>query len=575
MERILKFFKLILLTNHKKIFYYLIFLCLISNITEMFGFLMVIPLIMIFLNDGLGVIGVGYIDKFINEIINNDLGFNPLVIVIFFISVAFLIKLLIYSYTNYKIFTFSENIGIKISNKIFLAELDKDYSEQYKIGSSEKIRKTLYDTLQVAKATSGIVMLISEIILFILIFFIFLSIEVKLLYSFISIFILALIYIKFSKKFVLELSGSQQKKYTDWLRFLQESFGGIKMIKLNNSELFFSNAHRIVTQKYFQQQKKLDFIYLLPKIFFESLLLIFFLVIIIFTKFILNIPNNIVVPILGLLALTAVRLVPSIYKIVVNYQNIVQAEPYLNGLYDAFLSKKKLIKKNSFEMIEDKPILFNETLKIQNLCFQYNTGEFILNNINISILKNEIVGIYGQSGSGKTTFVDLVAGLINPTSGKILVDNFDISKNVRAWQKKIGYVSQETFLVDDDLQSNIIFSKKNNLDQRYLDKIIALLKLDKLLLNNKAGERGVKLSGGEKQKIGIARALVEKPDLLILDEFTSSLDQNSENEILSIVHNLKKEISTTIIMISHRKNPFKICDKIFKLINQNLFLETK
>jgi ABC-type bacteriocin/lantibiotic exporter with double-glycine peptidase domain len=136
-------------------------------------------------------------------------------------------------------------------------------------------------------------------------------------------------------------------------------------------------------------------------------------------------------------------------------------------------------------------------------------------------------------------------------------------------------VYQDTFIVDNNLRENILFSKKNLIDDEYNKKIIKLLALDDLITETTAGERGSKISGGQKQRIGIARALVAKPELLILDEFTSSLDIKTEEEILSVVDEIKKNLNTTIIMISHRKNPFKICDEIYKLENKDLFLLDK
>jgi len=148
---------------------------------------------------------------------------------------------------------------------------------------------------------------------------------------------------------------------------------------------------------------------------------------------------------------------------------------------------------------------------------------------------------------------------------KINIENFKSD-----WQKKIGYVYQDTFIIDKNLKENIIFSKNTSIDDDYLSKISELLKLNNIIRSDGAGERGSKLSGGQKQRIGIARALVYKPELLILDEFTSSLDVKSENEILDIIENLNSNIETTIIMISHRKNPFKVCDKVYEIKNFSL-----
>ncbi len=564
MNKILRFYDLIKFTNFEGRFYYLIFLSFLSIFAEMFGFIMVIPLTLTFLNNETGI-GVKFIDFIVHEILNNPFDIEPLVLIVSLISVFFVAKLILLTFSSYKIFSFSQQIGENIANQTFIFELNKPYLSQHVQDSSQKIRRTLYDTLQLSSSLSGLIMMISEIIFFILIIFLFLTINMKLFYPVLIVFIIALLYIKFSKNFIFNASKAQQEKYSGWLKFLQESFGGIKMIKLNNSEEFFSNIHKAQTSKYFYEEKKLGFFYIFPKIFFEFLLLISFVLVIVVTKFVLDIPNETIIPILALFTVTAVRLIPSIYKIVLNYQKIVQAQPYISAVYEVFKNKNLENKKTATY----GEIKFLKEIRIENLNFSYEKNT-IFKNLNLNIKKNEIIGIYGPSGVGKTTLIDLISGLIQPISGNILVDKVNIENFKSDWQKKIGYVYQDTFIIDKNLKENIIFSKNTSIDDDYLSKISELLKLNNIIRSDGAGERGSKLSGGQKQRIGIARALVYKPELLILDEFTSSLDVKSENEILDIIENLNSNIETTIIMISHRKNPFKVCDKVYEIKNFSL-----
>ena len=192
-----------------------------------------------------------------------------------------------------------------------------------------------------------------------------------------------------------------------------------------------------------------------------------------------------------------------------------------------------------------------------------------MENFSISIQKNKIIGISGKSGSGKSTLVDILTGLLKPDKGHILIDDkFDINDgNLLSWQKKIGYVSQNVFLLDDTIVNNIGFGLSD--EKIDFSKVYQVLKDVRLYdyfdsQKNKfqtiVGERGVRLSGGQAQRIGIARELYSDPELMVFDESTSALDFNTEDQILDCIKNLSKDI--TFILVSHRENTLKICDEV-------------
>ena len=198
---------------------------------------------------------------------------------------------------------------------------------------------------------------------------------------------------------------------------------------------------------------------------------------------------------------------------------------------------------------------------LRNIFFLFNI------NINLTIEKNDIIGIIGKSGSGKTTFADLLLGLLKPDSGKILI-NDEKSKNVDTQNFNFSYIPQSINLLDDNLYENIAFGNRNqNIDKEKMDKILSkadLDTLDKDLYSKSLGEDGIKISGGQKQRIGIARALYNEPNLLILDEPTSELDYSSEKKIMQNISEFKIDI---IIIIAHRINSLNICNKLLILEN--------
>ena len=192
-----------------------------------------------------------------------------------------------------------------------------------------------------------------------------------------------------------------------------------------------------------------------------------------------------------------------------------------------------------------------------------------MDDINLIVNKGEKIGLIGETGSGKSTLIDLILGLIEPLNGSINVDGVNINKNIQGWQRNIGYVPQTIFLSDDTLRNNIAFGiKEDEIDESRVSEALASSQLDTFVssledgVNTKVGERGVRPSGGQRQRIGIARALYNNPNLLVFDEATSSLDYETENEIISTINILKNK---TIIIIAHRLNTLKHCNAIYEL----------
>jgi ABC-type bacteriocin/lantibiotic exporter with double-glycine peptidase domain len=216
------------------------------------------------------------------------------------------------------------------------------------------------------------------------------------------------------------------------------------------------------------------------------------------------------------------------------------------------------------------PIKF-ASVKIKNLTFRYNNSlQPVLNNLELEIKKGDFLGIIGHSGSGKSTLVDILIGLLEPESAVRTIDGLETDANNRNWRSLFGYVPQDIYILDENFYSNVAFGEeKNEIDR---DRVIDSCKkanLHDFITSGKngydasLGERGVKISGGQRQRLGIARALYFDPKILILDEGTSALDEKTEEEILNGLHSLKDSIS--IIMITHKASTLKFCDKVIEL----------
>ena len=353
------------------------------------------------------------------------------------------------------------------------------------------------------------------------------------------------------------------------LRFtsINEAFGAIKEVKVGGLEQTYTKLFSKPTQVYHQSFASSMLLAQLPRFFLEAIAFGGILLIILFA--LTKTGNfNSVIPILSLYILAGYRLLPALQQIYGSLTQLTFVGESLNKLYEDLNNLR------AFDINQDQYAMpLNNKITLKNICYNYpNTSRKALKDINLSIPAKNTVGFVGVTGSGKTTIVDIILGLLEPQEGTLKVDGEIITKkNLRSWQKSIGYVPQHIFLSDDTIAANIAFGvDTKDIDQKGVENACKIANLNDFVINElpeqyqtKVGERGIRLSGGQRQRIGIARALYHNPKVLILDEATSALDNKTEQVVMDAVQNLNKEI--TIILIAHRLNTVKNCDTIFKL----------
>ena len=287
---------------------------------------------------------------------------------------------------------------------------------------------------------------------------------------------------------------------------------------------------------------------------------------------------------MGVYFFSATRILPSINRIMISFQDYSTAYPAAEVISKETLKLDNIKSEIAIDKTYDNKLNFKNEINLENISFKYaNTNRYILQNLNLKIKKNSIIGIYGKTGNGKSTLINVITGLLKPTEGSIYCDDFEISTNNRAWQNLIGYVAQNVYLSDDTIENNIKFENFTR-EKQINDQIKTNVFLERILidaglkefvdnldkgLQSKTGESAIKISGGQKQRIGIARAMYRNPQIFLLDEDTSSLDSNTEKEILTRLENLKEK--KTIIIISHKKDNFRMCDQVYELRQGNLF----
>ena len=354
------------------------------------------------------------------------------------------------------------------------------------------------------------------------------------------------------------------------LKLINQSLASFKELKISNRENYFLKSFTFITQGL----EKLGFfnylITAIPRLFLEVTALLSVVVVSVLLYLIENDTQSII-PLISLLAVTAVRLIPSLNAITTSLTTLRFRKPSFELIVNEInkLKEKNFQIKETTVNVNNKNFEFKNELIVKNVYFKYqDANKAVLENLNFKIKKGSKVGIIGRSGAGKSTLVDLILGLLNPQEGQIYVDDNKLHEVVDSWQSKIGYIPQEIYLLDDSIKNNIAFGiPKENINEELINNVLKVAQLEKLVhslpdkLETIIGNKGIKLSGGEKQRIAIARAVYNNPEILILDEATSALDIDNENKILAEINqNLSDK---TTIIISHRNNTVKNCDIIY------------
>jgi|TARA_B110000027_G_scaffold110995_1_gene119087 ABC-type multidrug transport system fused ATPase/permease subunit len=545
--------------------YIFIILLLISSFFELISISALIPIAEIiitgntsfeFANDLL----VNYENKYTkNQIIITILIF---VIILFFLKTLYLI---LFSYWTNK---FSQNIYKTFSEKT----LEKYFSENYLFfinnKSSDLIRNIILETKNVSALTFCYLKIVVELFIFFSIGVFILIIDFKTSISLIFFFLFfTIFYYTFTKKLIFNYGLIRQGSTAKLLKNLQEIFGSIKDIKLKRSENFFKNFFSEYLKMFVKAAYKSNTFNEAPRFLIELCFLIILTIIIT-----LNISDtdgiNSILPLLVVYSAAGLRLLPGFVKLNSYLQSIESYKPSLNLIY------KELKSQNVELNIKHKKYDLNDDFNLGDITFQNINFSFgkkkIFEDLNLIIKKNSILGISGDSGSGKSTLINILLGLLKLDKGKLLIDNLDIEDSLDQWQKSIGYVSQNIFLLDTTLKENIAFGiplEKINYDE--LNRVIEYANLTDFVqnlsngLDTNIGEKGSKISGGQIQRIAIARELYQKPSVLILDEATTGLDKKTEIQIFKSIEKLKSKI--TIIIVSHNQDTLKVCDEIFDL----------
>ncbi len=369
-------------------------------------------------------------------------------------------------------------------------------------------------------------------------------------------------------------------------KWLLQAIQGIKELKIMNKESFFQSQYDQYGYKYVGALRKSGVYGVIPRFFIEAISMssLFIIVAIVIYN---GAELESLVPTLSAVAVAAMRLLPSANRISGALAGISYSEPMLDkmienlksvsGSDEISLAANEVLSETGVE--EYEPITLNKEIKLDHITFKYPEGDKnILTDASMIIKKGEAIGVVGTTGSGKTTAIDVMLGMLNPSSGAVLVDGKDIKGNMRAWHDLIGYIPQAIFMLDDSIKGNVCFGEdKDTIDEDRLWKALeeaSLADFVKTLpdgVDTQIGERGVRLSGGQRQRIGIARALYLNPSILVFDEATSALDNETEAAIMESIDKLQG--TKTMVIIAHRLTTIENCDHVYRVENEKITKE--
>jgi len=459
--------------------------------------------------------------------------------------------------------------GADLSVKIYNLTLYQEYAVHISRNSSEVINGIISKTSTViGSVILPIMNLISSTILIVSIMgALFVIDTIVALSAFIGFGLLYLGIIRYTGAQLKENSKIIADKSTQMIKSLQEGLGGIRDVLIDGSQQFYCQLYRSADLPLRRASGNNQFISGGPRYILEA---VGMALIAILAYVMMQQEGGVttVVPILGALALGAQRLLPALQQVYGSYSTIRGVEVSLKDALD--LLNQPL--PEYADQPSPTPIPFEREIKLKNLSFGYTKDtSLVLKNINLCIAKGERIGFMGVTGSGKSTLLDIVMGLLQPTDGKLTIDQKPInSQNRRAWQAHIAHVPQNVYLSDSTIEENIAFGvSKEKIDRQRVEKAAKQAQIGELIEEWKdgyqtlVGERGIRLSGGQRQRIGIARALYKKADVLIFDEATSALDNETEQAVMEAIKGLGEKL--TILIIAHRLTTLKGCDRVVKL----------
>lgn len=564
-----------ILSIDKRIKVYFLFIStLIISVLDLIGLGSILPILLI-LSDP-NYLNNKYIIILLNnfDFLNKD---NFLLYSIIFLFLIFLLKIilsLLFHYIKYKILW---NYYEKISNRLISNYVKIDYLDflNLKIYEKSNMLKSEVDYFIMGVIDPFFILLLEGITI-ILIFIFLIYYDPASTLKVISALGLLVIFLMYFLGKKLKKLGTKRHNIHNFLQQqINQALNGVKDLKLSSRENFFLKNFYLVTKNMRYSMILINSWQMIPRHALEFLTIISF-ILICFIGFSSGKNFSELIILLGLYSAATFRIMPSLNRVMVSYNSIKQTKIVIDKIFlDLSIAKNITSFSDKIDKV-DQSIGEINNIEIKNLNFKFpDQKEFLIKDLELKIEKGQYIGIYGRSGVGKTTFVDLFSGLITPSSGSIKINSIERQNILPEWKSSIGYVSQKIYLNNASIKDNVVFGLP--MDEK---KVLTCLKNAQLLdfvnrlaqgIDTIVGENGANLSGGQIQRLGIARALYRNPKILIFDESTNSLDNETENAFMQVIDIIKDK--KIILFISHKLSLLNKCDKIYEIKDKKLNLK--
>lgn len=548
---------------------FVVILSIVSSALEVLSIGSLLPFLMVMINPS-SIDQNEFLSKMVNHIILVT-GIGLYALNLLFFSSIVLIAGLVKIYNSFYIYRYSHEIGAVLACNIYRKIINQPYDYHISKNSSEIISAIALKTNDATLCLVTVLNIFSAIITITLIIAVgLIKFFYPTIYTAVALILLYLIVIKYTKDKLKNNSDILSKLFNLKIKILQESINGIRNIILYNNSVFYYKKFKALELNLKRLQLINTLYSVLPRNIIEITIVLFGSVIIYYLA-ISNIGLVDYFPIIGAIIFSVQKMLPLTHQIISGASNIIGT--YKNVLDILEMTQLNFTKAQTVSFQKSMDLVRSINFNSVSFCYP-ESNHFILRDVTFQINKGDRVGIVGPSGGGKTTLVDLASGLLRPSSGAVEVDGVDIF-NSKEWRNSIAYVPQNIFLFDASIRSNITFGLElNHVDEDRLIDALERAQMSDFIkslpdgLDTIVGERGAKLSGGQIQRIGIARALYKKVNFLILDEATSAVDGKTESALVDSL--AAHDSGLTMLMIAHRLSSLSGCNRIFKMVNHNL-----
>ena len=574
MKKIYKKLMVLLDKKQKQKMVFLIFIMLIGAVLETLGVSMILPVMNVVLEEN--AIEKHVYLQVICQIFNIDNTRDLMILVMSALVIIFALKNIFLFFQQKIQLRFVYTNQFATSRRMMINFMERPYEYYLNADTAVIQRNITSDVNNMYGLILALLQLTSECIVFVCLAVVSLVADVWMSITVTVLLVVVLLVIKCILKPIMKKAGEEnQDFYSGLYKWIDQSVMGIKEIKIANKENYFINEYAKCGAGYVSAVQRYNLYNATPRLLIETVA-IAGMVLYMMVQLLNGAGVVDIMPQITLLAMVAMRLIPCANRINNHLTSISYFEPFFMGVsdnlqdeirdenidYDAETYQKK---------IDVKKLDIKDKIELKNITYKYpNTEVLIFNDADMEIPIGKSVGIVGTSGSGKTTVVDILLGLLQLQNGEILADGIEIREHYQEWLKNIGYIPQTIFMIDSTIRKNVAFGYADeDIDDEKVWQALKEAQLDEFVrglpegLDTSIGERGIRLSGGQRQRIGIARALFEDPEVLVLDEATSALDNDTEAAIMDSINRLHGR--KTLIIIAHRLQTIEKCDMVYRI----------